>query len=293
MARNRANIRTDMWASHEWRQLSTGAQWLYMYLLTDPTLSYVGIADWRPGRIAAKVGDADAQEIEHRAEELGAGRFVFVDPNTEEALIRSFLKHDGLLLNPNLWASIGKGFADASSEWLRGIVADEARRLRAESPLGFPTAKGGTVNPWASKYLATLLGTPSHTPTDTPSPGGVNRVSPTSTSTSTSTTSKEVSSPASSSTKPKEKRGTRIPEGWEPSPDDISTIAEQCPGFVWRNEHLQFVDYWISKPGKDGLKLDWGRTWRNWMRTAYRRLSPAEKQAMTTTTRKKFNDVDD
>ena len=160
VARDRAVIRTDMWASPEWRKLSTGAQWLYMYLLSAASLSYVGIADWRPARIAAKVGDANAAEIAARAAELEAGRFVFIDDDTEEALIRSFLRHDGLLRNPNLWRAVGNDFADASSEMLRGIIAAEAQRLQSENPDGFETAKGGTVNPWQSKYLATLFDTP-------------------------------------------------------------------------------------------------------------------------------------
>lgn len=28
----------------------------------------------------------------------------------------------------------------------------------------------------------------------------------------------------------------------------------------------QFRDYWVAKPGKDGTKLDWEATWRNWIR---------------------------
>lgn len=35
-----------------------------------------------------------------------------------------------------------------------------------------------------------------------------------------------------------------------------------------RREHESFVDYWISKPGAAGVKLDWVATWRNWMRKA-------------------------
>ncbi len=31
---------------------------------------------------------------------------------------------------------------------------------------------------------------------------------------------------------------------------------------VW----VQFADYWKAKPGKDGCKLDWVATWRNWCR---------------------------
>lgn len=191
MARDRANIRTDMWGSGEWRQLSTGAQWLYMYLLTSPSLSYVGVSDWRPGRIAAKVEDATADDIRARAAELAEGRFVYTDDDTEEALIRSFLRHDGLLLNPNLWRSVGNDFADASSEVLRGVIAHEANRLRREHPEGFETSKGGMVNPWESKHLATLLSTPPYTPSgtpfQTPSRKGGGTGYPTTTATTTST----------------------------------------------------------------------------------------------------------
>jgi len=28
----------------------------------------------------------------------------------------------------------------------------------------------------------------------------------------------------------------------------------------------RFRDYWIAKPGKDGVKVDWLATWRNWVR---------------------------
>ena len=31
-----------------------------------------------------------------------------------------------------------------------------------------------------------------------------------------------------------------------------------------------FRDYWIAKAGKDGVKLDWLATWRNWIRNQKR-----------------------
>lgn len=35
-------------------------------------------------------------------------------------------------------------------------------------------------------------------------------------------------------------------------------------------EAEQFRDYWTGKPGKDGTKLDWRGTWRNWVRNSRR-----------------------
>lgn len=37
-----------------------------------------------------------------------------------------------------------------------------------------------------------------------------------------------------------------------------------------------FKDYWISKAGKDGVKLDWFATWRNWIRR--QEVKPAQKR---------------
>lgn len=210
MARDRANIRTDMWGDSDWRGRSIGAQWLYMYLLTSPSLSYVGVADWRPARIAPLSGGMTADMVRGFAAELEQSRFAFVDESTEEVLVRSFLKHDGLLLNPNMWKSIGNDFAGVGSEKLRGVVAEEGRKLRNEFPEGMETSKGGTVNPWSSQYLSTLLDTPSHTPGETPSREGLGTGYPTATATTTAT---EASLPTGDA-KLKE---TRLPSDWVPS----------------------------------------------------------------------------
>lgn len=30
-------------------------------------------------------------------------------------------------------------------------------------------------------------------------------------------------------------------------------------------EAERFRDFWLAKPGKDGVKADWEATWRNWV----------------------------
>lgn len=69
-------------------------------------------------------------------------------------------------------------------------------------------------------------------------------------------------------------RGTRLPKDFEPLPEPD---AEQ--GIDRRKELLSFRDYWTAKPGKDGVKLDWQATWRNWARKAHR--NPADQRSVT------------
>jgi len=59
-----------------------------------------------------------------------------------------------------------------------------------------------------------------------------------------------------------------------PSPEMVDWFRENCPHVDGRTEHAKFCDYWRAKPGKDGRKLDWPATWRNWMRTAESRSQP-------------------
>jgi len=63
-------------------------------------------------------------------------------------------------------------------------------------------------------------------------------------------------------------RATRLDPDWMPSPELIAQMRSECPAVDVKAEHLKFVDYWISKSGRDATKLDWPATWRNWIRNA-------------------------
>lgn len=129
MARDHARIRLDIWTDDDWRDLSAGAQWLYMRLLSHGGLSFAGVVEWRPGRLAAGAADLRAADVEMYACELLAGRFVLIDAGTEECLIRSFVKHDGLMRSPNMAAAFVKAHAAVESKAIRGVVVHELGRL--------------------------------------------------------------------------------------------------------------------------------------------------------------------
>ena len=72
-------------------------------------------------------------------------------------------------------------------------------------------------------------------------------------------------------------RGTRITEDWTPSDALMDWAEKNTPNVDVQVETDNFVDYWLAKTGKDATKLDWGRTWQRWMRTAESRV-PAWKR---------------
>lgn len=132
MPRDRANIRIDLWADEDWRRLSVNAQHLYILLLSHSTLSYAGVADWRPKRLAPLTADRTPESLEEAAEELKNAAFIYPDDDTEEVLIRSFVRHDGVIRHPKLHVSMANDFASIASARIREFVAFELQKLHQE-----------------------------------------------------------------------------------------------------------------------------------------------------------------
>lgn len=134
MARDHARIRLDIWADEDFTNLTSSGQWLYTRLLTHADLSYCGVADWRPGRLAASAADLTESDVEMFAAELEAGDFLVIDRGTEEVLVLSFVKHDGLMDKWNLAAAVARTFTAVASKPLRGVIVHELSRLKDDYP---------------------------------------------------------------------------------------------------------------------------------------------------------------
>lgn len=134
MARDHARLRLDIWADDDWRDLPSNAQWLYMLLSSHPSLGFAGVADWRPARLAGHARETTAEDVEYAAAWLEAGEYLVIDRNTEEVLIRSWIKHDGLLTSPNITKAMVKAHAAIGSAVLRAVVVDQLERLKQARP---------------------------------------------------------------------------------------------------------------------------------------------------------------
>ncbi len=63
-------------------------------------------------------------------------------------------------------------------------------------------------------------------------------------------------------------KGSRLSPDWQPSAEQTAWAAAERPDLDLQSETARFRDYWVAKPGKDGVKLDWPATFRNWIRNA-------------------------
>ena len=134
MARDHARIELNIWTDDDWLDLTPGAQHLYLVLLTHPDLSYAGVADWRPNRLRVMASRWDADDVKRAAEELARNLYIVVDEDTEEVLVRSFVRNDGLMKQPNLAKAMVKAARSIASRNIRAVLVHELLRLHEDHP---------------------------------------------------------------------------------------------------------------------------------------------------------------
>lgn len=132
--RNYAQLNIAIWNDDDFRALTPQAQHLYFLLLSHPTLSYCGVGDWRPARIARMAAGWTAADVQQAAAELVAGLFIVVDEGTEEFLVRTFVRNDPLMRQRNLGVSMARAYSTVASDGIRGVIVHELRRLEDASP---------------------------------------------------------------------------------------------------------------------------------------------------------------
>jgi hypothetical protein len=286
MARDYARVRVDMWIlDGDVRELSPAAQHLYFVLLTSPSLSYCGVADWRPGRLAALAKGWTADDVRRAATELSAHRYIVIDEETEEVLVRTFIRHDGLMKEARMAVSMVKAFATVASNTIRGVIVHELRRLRATDP----EAKGWrTTSGEPGKALALLdldaidpvslgvglgVGLPDGLGVGLgQTPDGVWG----SVSGSTSPAPTPAPTPKTSSSGAR-KRATPAPDDFTVDPALREWAAEKGIRADLDTETEKFLDHHRAK---GSTFLDWRAAWRTWMNNATKFAGNANVRAL-------------
>lgn len=69
---------------------------------------------------------------------------------------------------------------------------------------------------------------------------------------------------AQPTTEKSDPRGSRLPNGWSPTPEMCAFALKL--GLNPTDVGEQFRDYWLSAAGAKGRKADWFATWRGWCR---------------------------
>lgn len=130
MARNFGQINSQTWTDNDFKQdLGVDAQWLYFVLLSQSNLNGAGIVPLQDRKWRKYARGMNDERIEGALEELQAHWYVVIDEETEEVLIRTFIRNDGLWKQPNVLKGALRSAKGTMSDTLRAVIWDELQRI--------------------------------------------------------------------------------------------------------------------------------------------------------------------
>jgi hypothetical protein len=137
MARTHARLLVSLWNDPDWLALTSQQHDVYTALLTTHDLSWCGVAPLLPQRIVMWSSDLTARKVQTALDVLAsheAGRFLVIDETTAEVSVRTFVRHDDLLKQPNVVKAMLAALDRVRSRTLRDAIVHELRRMRQEAP---------------------------------------------------------------------------------------------------------------------------------------------------------------
>lgn len=130
MANAAGMLKESIWRDKEFRALPRGAQATYAQLISQKELDRAGMQPLQVSKWAKGCDAITAADIEVDLQALEDHRFVFVDEDTDELFIRSYMRHADVARYPNILKNALRCAGLVASEKIRRELAGELRRLR-------------------------------------------------------------------------------------------------------------------------------------------------------------------
>lgn len=128
MARDHARLKTAIWSDKDWIELSPHAQRAYLLAVSQADISYAGVVPYLPRRWAALSAKTTVPAVRRAVAELEAAGYVVINDDTQELLIRTFIRHDRVLAVPNVARAMVTAWRAILSAHLRDVVVAELAR---------------------------------------------------------------------------------------------------------------------------------------------------------------------
>ncbi|MEU8136065.1 hypothetical protein [Streptodolium elevatio] len=176
MARAHGRTLTSIWDNEDFCALDEGPQRLYLFLISQPNLNHAGLLPLTLKRWARKARGLSVAGLEERLHVLADARFVVLDEETEEVLIRTFVRNDGVWKMPKVMGAMVSGAQEISSHHLRRALLAEMDRIPLDELSDEATARGGpSVRRQIADHIGALrkaIAVPDPSPLPDPSGGG-------------------------------------------------------------------------------------------------------------------------
>ncbi|MCX5601571.1 hypothetical protein OOK29_25815 [Streptomyces phaeochromogenes] len=156
MARGHGRILTAIWEDRDFLALTTEQQRMYLFLISQPNLDHAGVLPLTLKRWSRKAAGLTVTDVEKVLTELAERGFVVIDDDTEELLIRTFVRNDGVWKQPKVMASMVSSAEEISSHALRRVLLTETARLPLTELNSTPGPSGLSVRQQIETHLVAL-----------------------------------------------------------------------------------------------------------------------------------------
>lgn len=129
MARSEARVLVDIWDDEDFLVLSPAAQRMFLFLISQRDLEHTGVIALRERRWAKGAAGMTAADVVAALGELEHARFVVLDEEAEELLVRSFIRRDKVFKQPNVMRSATDRVDEIKSRRLREELLVELHRI--------------------------------------------------------------------------------------------------------------------------------------------------------------------
>lgn len=153
MARSQARIMVSIWNDPDFLALPSGPQRLYMFLLSQANLNHAGLLPLTVKRWARAAPDLTVESITADLAYLADRRYVVIDEETEELLVRTLVKGDGIWKQPKVMPAMAADATEISSSRLRFALRQELLSIDLS---GLKSETRAVVEPVMERVIDTL-----------------------------------------------------------------------------------------------------------------------------------------
>lgn len=160
MARTHGKLFCSIWNDRDFRALDRAAQGMYAFLVSQDRLDYAGVLQITLRSWASAAADLTVAEVEDTLDVLEKHRFILVDRDTEELMVRTFVRRDELWRQPKMMLAVVAAAQKIQSLRLRLALLAELDRLPLHELPNEPTKSGGPpARQVVTRCVETLRGT--------------------------------------------------------------------------------------------------------------------------------------
>lgn len=134
MARDHARIKTSIWDDPDFLGLRVTEQHAYFLFVSNFGLSRCGVITYVPARFDRLAADLTTTKLRKAVDGLRDSRFAVVDERTQELLVRSYVRHDGVMDRANMGKAVGTAFESVVSSKIKQAIGHELARLMKDEP---------------------------------------------------------------------------------------------------------------------------------------------------------------